>query len=376
MLQRWLKTLTAVSLTCVLFSACKKNTYSSDEPLIASNTPSVFISSQNKILYALDPVSGKQKWQYNLHSNVVATPIVIGDFLFVASLDTVFKLDVNKGTLVRKYCFGPEEPMVGFISSPTTDTRSLFLARRDGKIYCLDARADSVLNWTYDVADSVEASLVIYNGSLLVASYHNVTAINLNGTLNWTVASPGGTLRSSPAVSLPYIYVGSDDFNMYALNATNGTLAWQFATLGIINSSPIVYGGNVIFGSADNYVYCLDTAAKAVRWKFKTQDRVMASPAAYGQVVYIGGYDSYMYGLNIIDGTLKWRFKTNGLIQSSAVAQNGRIYVSGYDKQLYSFDTTGAQKWFFNVGGPVETSPVYYDLSKTYYPSITGQYQY
>lgn len=380
MLQRWLKTLTAVSLTCILFSACKKNKYSADEPLIPSNTPSVFISSQNRILYALDPVTGKQKWQVNLHSNVVATPIVVGDLLYVPSLDTLYKIQVHSGFVMSRYVLGSTAPIAGFISSPTTDSRAVFLGSRDGFVYSLKVTKDTSdapqLNWTYNLTDTVEASLTIYNGNLLVASLHNVTALTLAGTLVWTVVSPGGVLRSSPSVSLPYIYVGSDNFNMYALKATDGTTAWQFTTLGIINSSPIVYGGNVIFGSADNYVYCVDTAAKTARWQFKTQDRVMSSPAGYGQVVYIGGYDSYIYGLNIIDGTLKWRFKTNGLIQSSPVVQNGRIYISSYDKYIYTFDTAGSLKWNFNVGGPIETSPVLFDLTKTYYPSITGQYQY
>jgi hypothetical protein len=379
MLQHWLKTLTALSLTCVLFTACKKNTYSTDEPLVSSNTPSVFISSQNRILYAVDPATGKQKWQYSLHNNVIAVPVVIGKFLYVLGYDTLYKFNVNTGDMWVKTQLGTESPYPGFYSSPTTDGRSLYLARRDGKVYCINSTQDSTLpiSWTYDMADTIDASIAILNGTLLIASYHKLATVNFNGSPNWSVANPGtGVFISSPVASLPYIYVGSTDYKLYAFDAATGASSWSFTTLGIVNSSPIVYGGNVIFGSADNYVYCIDTAAKGVRWKFKTQDRVMSSPAAYGQVVYVGGYDSYIYALNILDGELKWRFKTNALIQSSPVAQNGKVYISGYDKYLYAFDTSGEQKWLFNVGGPVETSPVLYDLTKTYYPSITGLYQY
>jgi outer membrane protein assembly factor BamB len=339
----------------------------------------VFISSQNRILYAVDPSTGRQKWQYSLHNNVIATPVVVGDFLLVLGFDTLYQFNVNTGRLFNKFTFGTEVPYPGFVSSPITDGRSLFLARRDGKIYSINPKDTLALtiNWTYDFADTIDASIGILNGMLLVAGYHNIGTVNFNGSLNWKVANPGtGVFISSPVASLPYIYVGSTDYKLYAFDAATGASSWSFTTLGIVNSSPIVYGGNVIFGSADNYVYCLDTAAKAVRWKFKTQDRVMSSPAAYGQVVYIGGYDAYVYALRILDGELKWRFKTNALIQSSPVVQNGRVYISGYDKYLYAFDTSGEQKWSFDVGGPVETSPILYDLTKTYYPSITGLYQY
>ena len=82
-------TLVISAVSCVLFSGCQKKDYSADEPLPTVYTPSVFISSQNKYLYALDPVSGAEKWEFNLHGTTVATPIVIGTYLFVATTDTL-----------------------------------------------------------------------------------------------------------------------------------------------------------------------------------------------------------------------------------------------------------------------------------------------
>jgi outer membrane protein assembly factor BamB len=376
-----MKALTVFTVSSLLLSACKKNTYSTDEPLVSSTTPSIFVSSQNKILYALDPATGKYKWEYNLKSVTVATPIVIGDFLYVPTLDTLFKFDVKKGTKLKAIAlpnaFGYSvSPLPGYISSPVTDGKSLFIATRDSFLYSINPANDNI-NWRYAVNEPIHSSLSIFNGTVLVAGVNSIHTVNIiDGTLNWKVVSPGGTLESSPVVSAPYIYIGSSDFNLYALRVKDGSTAWSFKTAGIVNSSPIAYGGNVIFGSADNYVYCVDTAARTERWKFKTSDRVMSSPQAYGQVVYIGGYDSYLYALNIIDGAMKWRYKTGALIQSSAVAQQGSVYVGGYDKVLYKFDTSGTLKWTYNINGPIETSPILYDLNKTYYPSITGMYQY
>lgn len=380
MFQRWMKTLAAFSICAVMFSACKKNTYSTDDPLVNANTPSVFVGSQNQILYALDPATGKYKWERNLKANIVAVPVVVGKYLYVPAADTLYKLDVNTGEKLKALTLG-NDPLPGWESSPVTDGKALFIASKTGVVYSIDPNTDNI-NWSVNVNDPIHASLCIYElygAVLVVASENNIFTYNLNGTPRWTVPMSvlgGAKVISSPVVSMPYIYFGTSDFKLQALTADLGVPAWSYTTAGIVNSSPIVYGGNVIFGSADNYVYCIDSITKQPRWKFKTQDRVHSSPAASGQVVYIGGYDSYLYAINILDGELKWRYKTTALIQSSPVVYNGKVYVSGFDKYLYAIDTSGSFKWSYNVGGPVETSPIIYDLTKTYYPSITGFGQY
>jgi outer membrane protein assembly factor BamB len=51
------------------------------------------------------------------------------------------------------------------------------------------------------------------------------------------------------------VYVGSDDHNVYALNASTGALLWQYTTGGAVESSPAVANGVVYTGSDDGSVY-------------------------------------------------------------------------------------------------------------------------
>jgi glucose dehydrogenase len=44
-------------------------------------------------------------------------------------------------------------------------------------------------------------------------------------------------VRTSPAVANDVVYVGSDDKNVYALNATTGALLWSYATGNLVESS-------------------------------------------------------------------------------------------------------------------------------------------
>jgi outer membrane protein assembly factor BamB len=72
------------------------------------------------------------------------------------------------------------------------------------------------------------------------------TAPTTNNTL-WTYTT-GGNVESSPAVVGGFVYVGSDDDNVYCLNATNGAFVWNYTTGGNVDSPPAVAGGLVYVG--------------------------------------------------------------------------------------------------------------------------------
>ena len=60
---------------------------------------------------------------------------------------------------------------------------------------------------------------------------------------------------SSPAVANGVVYVGSDDGNVYALNASTGAKLWSYTTGSYVDSSPAVANGVVYVGSSDGNVY-------------------------------------------------------------------------------------------------------------------------
>ncbi len=60
---------------------------------------------------------------------------------------------------------------------------------------------------------------------------------------------------SSPAVANGMVYVGSEDNNVYARNASTGVELWQYATGNAVYSSPAVANGVVYVGSTDSNLY-------------------------------------------------------------------------------------------------------------------------
>ena len=81
------------------------------------------------------------------------------------------------------------------------------------------------------------------------------TAIGVNNAaslgLKWKnpIGGYGGGLESSPAVVNGVMYFGSDDSNVYALNASTGAKLWSFTTVSAVESSPAVVNGVVYIGA-------------------------------------------------------------------------------------------------------------------------------
>jgi outer membrane protein assembly factor BamB len=51
------------------------------------------------------------------------------------------------------------------------------------------------------------------------------------------------------------VYVGSSDDNIYALNASTGALLWSYTTGGKVGASPAVANGMLYVGSEDYNIY-------------------------------------------------------------------------------------------------------------------------
>ncbi|MGB8373000.1 MAG: PQQ-binding-like beta-propeller repeat protein, partial [Halobacteriota archaeon] len=64
------------------------------------------------------------------------------------------------------------------------------------------------------------------------------------GLLTWSFTT-GSVVLSSPTVVNGVVYVGSEDNNTYALNATTGAKVWNYTTGGGVDSSPAVVNGVV-----------------------------------------------------------------------------------------------------------------------------------
>ena len=262
------------------------------------------------------PQFTKIKWQFHTGGQVLSSPAVAGDTLYVGSSDHfLYALDLAAGTLKWKFKTGSR-----ITSSPAVSAGVIYFGSYDGNFYAVDA-ATGQPKWKFQTG-----------GERRFAGKH------LHG------AQPA-------AETMP------DPFDFFL-------------------SSPVVWNGEVYFGSGDTNIYALDAASGNLKWKFKTGDVVHASPAISDGTLFVGSWDSYFYALDAATGKEKWRFKTgedpeihNQVgIQSSAAVADGIVYFGCRDSKLYAVDAaTGKERWsFFNKGSWVIASPAVRD-GKVYF---------
>jgi outer membrane protein assembly factor BamB len=188
--------------------------------------------------------------------------------------------------------------------------------------------------WSFATGDKVVGSPVWHDGLVIFGSDDgNVYALDAaSGRQRWMVRT-GGPVPATPAVHGGRVYVGSYDGRFYALDAATGALLWRFATDGerrfearglhgsqprtqtvadpfdVYLSSPLVHDGLVIFGSGDGQVRALDAISGALRWAYRAGEVVHASPALADGLVVVGDWASRLVALDARTGAERWRFQ-------------------------------------------------------------------
>lgn len=139
------------------------------------------------------------------------------------------------------------------------------------------------------------------------------------------------------------VVFGTDNGNLYALDAKDGKLEWQFKIKEKIRSSPVIGDidsdgvQEVIFGSDNGNLYALDGITGKQEWIFKTQGMIRGSPTLFMEKtphIAFGNDDRNLY---VIDGRGKkvCSFEADGIIRSSPLIYDGNIVFSDVDGNIY-----------------------------------------
>jgi outer membrane protein assembly factor BamB len=363
-------------------------------------------SEHDNTFYCFDAESGKILWRYNPGTELgywVSGCAAAYDMVYELNKDGhLYALDVNSGQLVWKYegpgyLFWPGWPVVadGKVYA-TTGQRASYdpytLEYSKSEFVCLDAFTGELV-WklpieTHSPRDSVA---IAYGNLYIIPGYIEEMKMDSYITLNqvWAIGSDswstwrndsknsgagqagptelnlrwkfktGGGVASTPVIAERRVYVGSQDKNVYCLDARNGRCVWSFMTGARIKSSVAVADGRVYVGPDDGYVYCLDAKNGSRLWStfaggyieasFKAVTGIRSSPVVVGDRVYVGSLDTNLYCLDADSGDIVWTYKTGGYITSSPAVSDGAVYITSQEPNsgaLYKLDAAeGSRVW-------------------------------
>ncbi|WIG58429.1 MAG: hypothetical protein OJF49_001175 [Ktedonobacterales bacterium] len=137
-------------------------------PAIANGI--VYIGSEDHNLYALDALTGAQRWKYPTGDEIFySSPAVANGMVYVGSEDhMIYALDAKTGTKVWSY-----ETKGKVASSPAVVGAMLYIGSSDRSVYVLDAKTGSLLH-KYAVSGSVVVQPMVVNGILYAGDANGI----------------------------------------------------------------------------------------------------------------------------------------------------------------------------------------------------------
>jgi eukaryotic-like serine/threonine-protein kinase len=165
----------------------------------------------------------------------------------------------------------------------------------------------------------------------------------------------------------PRIYVGSQNFKMYALDSETGAVEWTYPGGRMFKSSACFFKGRLYEGNVDNNLHCVDAKTGKRVWAFATPNDLDSSPCVADGRLYFGGECGYMHCLDPISGKLIWKSFLGGLegppgsngVESSPTVADGRVWAANFSGELYCLDAkTGKTIWKARTGGDTDASAV------------------
>lgn len=231
--------------------------------------------------------------------------------------------------------------------------------------------------------------LLVDDGVIYAANLERVQAFNAEtGKLLWSY--PDETQKdqrpflSTPVLAEDYgahgllLIAGYKDKTVYALSlgesrAERPDLLWTFTqATGQFVGSGIVADGKFIIGNGDGYVYALNLSDGALAWKFLTKDRVWATPVVVEDTVYIASLDHRLYAVNIATGAERWHIQMNGAISATPVYIDGALWVGDFSSTLSQVDpATQEVVWTYTANDWLWATPIA-DGTRLYFADVGG----
>jgi outer membrane protein assembly factor BamB len=166
------------------------------------------------------------------------------------------------------------------------------------------------------------------------------------------------------------VYVGTEQGNLYALDAGSGQQLWKFPWGETSRAGPIMHtagfaGGRVFVASLDGCVYAIDAQSGELLWKFTSRLRTGFSAAvllAHGKV-FAAHRGGTLFTLSQMDGKLIWKADLGSPLLQTPAYHDGRVFVAGMNRVLHALDEQrGETLW--------KTEPIDGLAFKDYWPVV------
>lgn len=304
----------------------------------------IYFVSADRHVYAVDAVTGKEKWRFRTNGKVFSTPAISDNVLFVGSYDKNLYAISLEGNEVWRF------PTGGKIAcSPIVNRNLVLIGSNDGYLYAVDKETGKEI-WKFKTGDWIFSSPTAWEDKIYIGSYDcNMYCLNPEGKEMWRfrMGAEMWGMHESATVYDGVLYFASMDNYLYAIDANTGKEIWKVMTGKYGNAiQPFVNEKFVLQPSRDGILFAFSRQGKEL-WRFNLGN--LPSPVVvYKDTIFIGNESGTLRALTL-DGKEKWRFQTGWKIFGAVAILKERIYLPSYDCHVYCLDMNGEELWRFTT---------------------------
>ncbi len=229
-------------------------------------------------------------WQFKTGGPLTASPVIANGILYIGSADgKLYALNAKEWGIKWVFDAGSS---IRF--SAVVWGNRVYCNTRDNKIYALDAKTGDML-WEYETKGWMDSPPVVFDGIVYAGAYptriymldaftgkiksERQRKVTINGVeygcanaefrpvipnydaelwRSFTLAS-----ESYPVMANNYVYIGSRDGKIHAINMTSKTTEWTHQVAGPVDAAPAISDGFLYISSQDGSVYAFTNATES-----------------------------------------------------------------------------------------------------------------
>ena len=185
-----------------------------------------------------------------------------------------------------------------------------------------------------------------------------VWSISLAEKAGWFSTSPA-LLSGGVTVAGAHVYVGSEKAKVYALNTSDGAVAWTTQVAGEALSRPVVSDGLVLIHTSNGQLQALDEGTGTIKWTVNLDMpslslRGESAPATAFGAAIVGGDNGRVSAVLMQQGQLIWQQRISPAtgpteidrlsdVDTTPVIVNGVVYALAYNGNLTAMDLRSGQ---------------------------------
>ena len=232
-------------------------------PIVVNET--VYVGSNDGILYALDAKVWKVKWTFRVGGSIRNAAVFWNNRIFFSTANNViYALSAETGDKIWQY-----KSQSWIDTPPIASLGQIYFGAYSDKIYAFNAV-------TGELTRSIRRRVRI-DGTDYVCRQGRLTPLTvMHQTGQWRNLIP---FSQSLAVSANNVaYIGARDNKIYAIDIGSKEHIWSYKTDGYIDAVPAISDGMLYVASCDGYIYAFENDTG-------TRQQVKRKPGRTGTII-------------------------------------------------------------------------------------------